>query len=49
MSTRTQRLARQIQAERGVKYTVALRLAREEIQAEHEAAQKPTEQAGGDR
>lgn len=33
--TRTQRLARQIRDEQGVKYTEALRLAREQIDAEH--------------
>lgn len=44
-NTRTQRLAKQIRDERGVKYTEALRLAQAEIQAEHEAASHtPTEE-----
>jgi hypothetical protein len=52
VSTRTQRLARQIQAEKDISYTRALRLAREEIRAEHETAgqdQPPAEQDGDDR
>ena len=49
MATRTQRLARQIQAQEGIPYTHALRLAREEIEAEHaNREQRPASDAEQD-
>lgn len=51
--TRTQRLARQIRDERGIKYTEALRLAEQQIDDEYAARdQRPAsaaEQDGDDR